>query len=324
MKNLNNQDWNIIKGQFTEYMKQKHFSSSHIYAVLNATNQFYDFIISHYDKFDIKQITSDMLDKFHNSLIERKLFSSSIHSYLKRLKTFFRFLIKSKYILFNPMDKIDIPKVEMRLPKEIPTIKQMEKVLNLPDINSLVGLRDKAILELFYSTAIRRDELRKLNIYDIDLEQGYLRVQGKGRKERVVPVGKTACYWVKKYLNQSRVKLAEGKYTQAMFVNWLGDRLGIMSVGKIVVRYMKKAGYKFNTHAIRHACASHLMQNGAKLKYIQMLLGHSRLSTTQIYTHIVKKDLIKVYNATHPSAKRKEIVRFEGGDRFLRLKSKKH
>ena len=93
-----------------------------------------------------------------------------------------------------------------------------------------------------------------------------------------------------------------------------------MSVGKIVVRYMKKAGYKFNTHAIRHACASHLMQNGAKLKYIQMLLGHSRLSTTQIYTHIVKKDLIKVYNATHPSAKRTDFIPFQGNGKFKIIK----
>lgn len=318
MMNLNNQDLSLIKMKFVGFMKQKNYSESYITSSLKNTDRLYEFIFLNYGELNIKEITTEILEKYHTFLIEKKIAASTIYTYFNNIKAFFKFLVKARFILFNPADKISIPEVEKRLPKNIPTIRQMKKVLSLPKINSIIGLRDKAVLELLYSTGIRREESVKINIYDIDFEQGYLRVQGKGRKERIVPVGKTACMYVQKYLNEARPKLTAGKYTQALFINQYGGRIAYGRVGKTVLTYMKKAGYKFNTHSIRHAFATHLLQNGAKLKYIQTMLGHSQISTTQIYTSVVKKDLIKVYNETHPCAKRTDFIPFHGNGKLYK------
>ena len=307
---------NLILFKFADYMRKKNFSNQYIDSCLKNVNRLFDFVSSLSKDLNYKEITTDILEKYHSFLIKNKISTPTISTYFNCLKSFFNFLIKTRQILFNPMDKMEFPKLEKTVLKNIPSIRQMKKILKLPN-TSTIGLRDKAILELLYSTGIRREELTKINIYDIDLEQGYLRVQGKGKKERIVPVGKNACIHIQNYINLSRPNLAGERYTQSLFINQYGKRIAYGRVGKTVLFYMKKAGYTFNTHSIRHAFATHLLQNGAKLKYIQMMLGHSRLSTTQIYTKVVKKDLIKVYNETHPSAKRDDFIPFQWNGRLV-------
>lgn len=306
-------NWDLVLIKFAEHLKIKNYSQIHINNTLKKLNLFHDFLIAHYHKDNIKEITREMIEKYINSLIEKKLKINSIANYLDYVDALFRFLVKSRYLLFNPTDKIEMPKRELKLAHLVPSIEQMKKVLSLPDIKSVSGLRDKAVLELMYSSGLRREEVVKLNIYDIDFENGYLRVQGKGRKERVIPVGKRACEWIQKYLQSSRIHwIKNNRYTQALFINQYGERIAYGRVGKIVLYYMKKAGLKFSPHCIRHAFATHLLQRGAKLRYIQAMLGHSDLSATQIYTNVVKKDLKRVLLATHPEARKERDYHYTG------------
>lgn len=313
-------DFDLVKIKFCEYLNIKNYSPVFIDSALKKISQFHDFIMAKYGKFHVKEITTEMVEKYMDSLIERKLKTSSIINYIEYIKTLFRFLVKSKYLLFNPVDKIELPERQRRLPKNIPTISEMERVLDIPDVNSLIGLRDKAILELLYSSGLRREELLKINIYDIDFEQGYLRIMGKGKKERVVPVGKTACQYIQKYLNESRPRLLKNKFNQAMFINQYGERIAYGRVGKIVLEYMRKAGLHYGPHCIRHAFATHLLQRGARLRYIQEMLGHSDIGTTQIYTTVVKKDLRRVIEETHPEARKTRDVSFKSDGRLFHRK----
>ncbi len=304
-------DWDFIKIKFSEYMKRRNWSARYITGVLRSIERLYDFIIETYGKFDIRAITKEMLEKYEDYLINKDLTSTTICSYFEHIRALFKFLIKEKYILFNPAESLVLPKIEKRLPKNIPTIKRMEKILNMPDIKNSFGLRNRAILELLYSTGIRREEVVKINIYDIDLEDGFLRVQGKGKKERLVPVGKMACDFIRKYLIKVRPELIKDNSERGLFINRYGWRLSHVSIGKLVKRYMLKAGFKYSTHSIRHAFATHLLQRGARIKYIQEMLGHSLISTTQIYTNVVKEELKKVHSRTHPEAKKKNFVKFK-------------
>ena len=310
------QEWERVKKEYAGYLSVKNYSKMYIQGSMKKLDIFHKFIVSNYRgfkiRFDIKKITAEMIEKYMNYLIDKGLKYSTVINYVEYVKTIFKYLVKKKYILFNPADRLEMPRREKRLPKNIPTIEEMRKILNKPDVNNVYGLRDKAVLELLYSTGIRRDELRKLNIYDIDLSEGYMRVQGKGKKERVVPVGAVAIKWVEKYINEGREKIKRDKTTQALFLSQYGERISYTSIGGIVRRYAEEAGYKFSVHSIRHAFASHLMKRGAGLRYIQEMLGHNNISTTQVYTEVVKEDLRKILEERHPEA-RGEFIRFGGG-----------
>jgi site-specific recombinase XerD len=180
----------------------------------------------------------------------------------------------------------------------------MKRILDLPDISDPLEFRDKAILELFYSTGIRREELRNINVYDLDLENGFLKVKGKGKRERMVPVGKTACSWILKYLDKIRPEHVRDPKEQAFFLTRSGGRLCCELIAQIVKKYLNKAGLSgFSTHSIRHAFASHLIQNGCQVKYIQEMLGHSSLDTTKIYTHLRKEDQREALERSHPEGR---------------------
>lgn len=172
------------------------------------------------------------------------------------------------------------------------------KFLSLPDVQTPLGIRDRAIMELIYSSALRREEVTRLTLYDLDLKKGTLRVIGKGDKERIVPVGKIARYWIHRYVKESRGSSRD----EHLFLNWQAVRGAFLGngIGLIFIRYSKLFGKKVTAHDLRHAAATHMLQNGAPSRMLQAFLGHAQLLTTQVYTHVLSEDLRVVLNRHHP------------------------
>jgi integrase/recombinase XerD len=189
------------------------------------------------------------------------------------------------------------------LPKTLLSVEEVEHVLNQPDVTEVTGIRDRAILETFYSTGIRRFELARLQLYDVDLAHGTVMIrQGKGRKDRLIPVGARACAWIGKYLDSVRPRLAARADEMRVFLTDYGEAFEKNRLGDLVKRYMRHAGIpQGSCHAFRHACATHMLENGADIRFIQALLGHSELSTTQIYTQVSIAKLKEIHAATHPA-----------------------
>lgn len=230
----------------------------------------------------------------------------SVRTVLRRLsalRSFFKFAMREKLIQENPLEEIDSPKKEKRLPISV-TYEEVEILFSQPDLSSYLGFRDRVIMELFYSSGLRLSELANLNRLDCDLDHQILKIYGKGKKERQTPITKTAAEWVKNYLNHPERLLVE-KDPKAIFLNKWGTRLTPRSIDRNFAAYLKASGLseRITPHTIRHTIATHWLENGMDLKTIQMLLGHTSLSTTTIYTHVSPKLKREVYDKTHPRAK---------------------
>ena len=209
-----------------------------------------------------------------------------------------------QFIELDPSTELELPKSEDRLPTSVLTAKQVETLLNQPDITTRLGLRDRAILETFYSSGIRCGELLGLDVYDINHEREILTVrQGKNKKDRVVPIGTRALTWIEKWTNDIRPDLVTQSSAQALFVSKNGKRLHPNFLSGLVKRYLTSIGieYRGACHLLRHTAATLMMENGADLRSLQMFLGHARLNTTQIYTHVSVKRLQEVHRKTHPA-----------------------
>lgn len=229
--------------------------------------------------------------------------SSTISRNLASIRSFYQYLVNEQYIKKDPTLNLESPKMEKRLPKVL-TVKEVDLLLKQPDIREPLGLRDKAMLELLYATGIRVSEMISLNIDNINLEMGYIRCMGKGSKERIIPVGNIATRYLREYLAGSRQTLLKDSSEQALFVNHYGNRLTRQGFWKIIKAYAQKANIntKITPHTLRHSFATHLLENGADLRSVQEMLGHSDISTTQIYTHLTRKRIREVYEKTHPRA----------------------
>lgn len=221
---------------------------------------------------------------------------------LAAIKSFFRYLLKKEIIENNPLDLVSTPKIPKKLPNYLEQ-KEMEKVLEQPFTNDEAGKRDRAILELLYSTGIRVSELVMLNIDSVDLALNYARVHGKGDKERIVPIGTKAAEAIVDYLEKVRPKWNIHN-NNALFLNKYGNRLSTRWVREIAKKYCFKAAVNeiLSPHGFRHSFASHLLDNGADLRVVQELLGHQKISSTQIYTHVSMRKLKQVYHMAHPRA----------------------
>lgn len=220
------------------------------------------------------------------------------------IRAYFKWATRARFILYNPAAELILPKVMPRLSRYVLTVIDVEAIINATDVTTLLGVRDRAILEVLYSSAIRRSELINLRIYDVDARRGSVFVKsGKGDKDRLVPLGERACAWVNKYLLDVRPALGIGNDQETLFLSQLGDKFDDATIGEVVKRYIAKAGIvvKGACHLFRHACATHMLENGADSRYIQALLGHSNLSTTQIYTHVALAKLKEIHTATHPA-----------------------
>jgi len=249
---------------------------------------------------DFEKIDYLSLRKYLAVLKEKNLGSRTVGRRLSALRSFFKFLTREGYIKTNPILMLSSPKLEKHLPSfmsEEEVYKLIESAFARSD-KDLLGLRDRAILEAFYSSGLRISELVGLNLDDIDFISGVIKVRGKGKKERIVPIGETALVTIKKYLDKRK------KQTNALFLNNNSRRITTRGVGYVLVKYLKAAGIRpgISAHTFRHSFATHLLNRGADLRTVQELLGHANLSTTQIYTHLTTEKLKSVYDKAHPHA----------------------
>ena len=235
---------------------------------------------------------------------DRGLGTSSISRRLVSIKVFFRYLQQEGLLRSNVTDTMDSPKLWKVLPSVL-TTKEVERLLDAPSPQTAHGIRDKAILETFYGTGLRVSALGQLKIDDIHFDAGYLRCMGKGKKERVVPVGESARGLIRQYLDEVRPSLVkQGVDTRALFLTRLGRAFNRRGLWKLIKKYARQAGITKNVkpHTLRHSFASHLLANGAPLRVIQEMLGHSDITTTQIYTHVDPARLKSVHAQYHPRA----------------------
>ena len=230
--------------------------------------------------------------------------SSSIARCLSSIKSFCRFLCNENYLQENPAEILESPRLWQKLPRVISPA-EVSAILEAPNPDTSIGIRDKAMLELLYATGVRVSELIALKTSDVDLRVGYLRTLGKGGKERVVPIGEIAQNAIEVYLEKSRIILLRGQLADEIFVSRLGKKMSRQGFWKILKNYVLLANISVNVspHSLRHAFATHLLEHGADLRSVQEMLGHSDISSTQIYTHILEKRMRQVHDQFHPRAR---------------------
>jgi len=227
----------------------------------------------------------------------------SISRRLSAIKSFHRFLVREKLSKEDPSSSIDTPRLWKKVP-DVLDLHEVGKMLSQPNIRQVMGIRDKAILELMYATGLRVSEVSKLRSNSCNLEAGFLKVKGKGGKERIVPLGKTALHFISRYLKDSRPRILKKRVTDSLFVSSYKRGLSRQSIWKMIKFYIKSARIKKNVspHTLRHSFATHLLEGGADLRSVQEMLGHSSIATTQIYTHINKARLKEIHTKFHPRA----------------------
>ena len=241
---------------------------------------------------------------FLQHLKELKKSSATVIRMVSSLRKFHQYLKQEQRSSVDPMLHIDTPKKAQILPKVL-SMSEVEKIIETPNVDEVLGLRDRAILEVMYATGLRVSELTELKMDDLHLSLGLIQTIGKGDKERIIPIGDLAIKWIENYLKYSRIKLEKSdKRSSYLFLNHHGRKLTRQGIWKNLKAVVKKAEIEkeVTPHTLRHSFATHLLENGADLRVVQELLGHSDISTTQIYTHITKQRMAKVYKTYHPRA----------------------
>jgi integrase/recombinase XerD len=298
--------------KFEEYMQSRGFSARTIPDYLHNVKLFLEYLegvgiaaIGEVDRALVADYQIRLLDQTHRG---RPISSVTKLRRLSTVRCFCGYLVKSGALTADPTTDLELPKRPKHLPKNILTKKEMGKLLALPDLKTPLGIRDRAILEVFYSTGIRASELCNLTLNDIDIARGELRInQGKNAKDRVVPLGEVACDYLELYLRKSRKELASSGQP-VLFVTKSGKQFNYTTLSHLITGLGQKAGLKKHiaSHNLRHTCASHLLQGKADIRHIQEILGHRSLATTQIYTKVEISDLKKVHRRCHPR-ERKEV-----------------
>lgn len=234
-------------------------------------------------------------------LREKNLKANSISRNLSAIRGFHKFLVKGEFATVDPTVVLESPKIGRKLPVVL-TYPEVSKILEQADVSTFLGLRDKAILEIMYACGLRISEAIGLSVNDLFLKEGFIRVFGKGSKERVIPIGSEAVHWLKRYWSKARPHLAKQFSQSILFLNNRGRKLSRMGVWKILQFYVQKAGIKKKVypHTFRHCFATHLLEGGADLKAVQEMLGHADISTTEIYTHLDTSYLKQVHKEAHP------------------------
>jgi integrase/recombinase XerD len=258
-------------------------------------------------KTEAAQVNRDDVVDFLSGLYKEKLDSRSVARFLVSLRSFYKYLLMEDQVRLDPTENLESPKIRQSLPTYL-RVDEVDRLLSAPDATTPVGLRDRAILEVLYSTGLRVSELINLRITDVDVRLGCVRCVGKGNKERLVPIGRKAITAVEQYLAQSRPKYARPgsppPHNQVLFLSRTGRRLSRISIWKFMHSYGVRLGLRgrLTPHKLRHSFATHLLERGADLRSVQLMLGHADISTTQIYTHVVEERLKEVYRAHHPRA----------------------
>ena len=254
-------------------------------------------------KVKLRAVDNVCLRGFLAELHQKNLSKSSAARKLAAIRSFFQFCLKKGWLEDNPAKSVATPKTDQHVPGFL-SEDEMEKFLELPKEDDVLGVRDKAILELFYASGIRLSELVGINLEDLSLEEKMLRVRGKGKKERIVPFGRKAAESVAAYLRLRMMIPKKSLEEKALFLNYQGTRIAARSVERMMAKYIRRTSIrrKVSPHSLRHSFASHLLSRGADLRVIQELLGHESLATTQKYTHLDLKQLLDVYRKSHPRA----------------------
>jgi integrase/recombinase XerD len=302
---------------FFEFMKFKNFSH-HTLSQREANLRFFFQWCEQRGITRPDEVTRPILERYQRYLYYNNLPSGrplSVRSQFLRLQTikaFYRWLTRKNHILSNPAADIDFPKLEKRLPRDVLTIAEVEQIMRVPDITTPLGLRDRAILETFYSTGMRRAELLNLRLYDLNPETGVVCIRlGKGKKDRIIPIGDRAYLWIRKYIEDARPKLVMEPDEGSIFLAYNGTPLADGSLGELVRNLLIKSeiGKRGSCHLFRHTMATHMLEGGADIRFIQQMLGHAQLTTTEIYTQVSMRKLREVFMATHPGARLKRKSR---------------
>ena len=296
----------LVDSFFIYLESEKNLAFKTIKAYNNDWIDFYDFLEKSMS-INLTAAKIDVIDhliirKYLAQMNSRSLQKTTIARRLAAIKSFFRYAVKKEIIMQNPLENVTTPKIPKKLPRYLEQ-NEMFKVLEQPSALTDDGIRDKAILELLYGAGIRVSELVQLDLDNIDLSYGYVRVTGKGNKERLVPVGSVAVEALARYIGDIRPHWDKDSQ-KAVFLNKKGGRLSDRTVRSLARKYCYQAGTReiISPHGFRHSFASHLLDNGADLRVVQELLGHKKISSTQIYTHVSKAKLRKVYHLAHPRA----------------------
>lgn len=289
---------------FHSYLeKERGYSQHTCVSYIHDLHRFNDFLIEYTGSSDI---SADSIDKqairhFLGKEFEVKFSSKTVGRRLASIKSFFKYLIKAEVVNNNPALYVKTPKTSKPLPNFIDE-KMIDELMNAPPKNTITGLRDRAILELFYSTGIRLSELININFRNIDFNNNLIRVVGKGNKERLIPFGNRAMKAIENYREKSGRSLKTTDMDTPLFVNSKGERISQRTVQRSVSMYLRLVteGEHLGPHTLRHSFATHLLDRGADLRAVKDLLGHSSLSSTQIYTHVQPERMKKIYKKAHP------------------------
>ena len=259
-----------------------------------------------------REVTKPIVERYQRHLFHlrkengKPLSFRAQYARLMHVRGYFKWLARQNALLWNPASDLDLPRPEQRLPKHVLTASEAERVLAQPDLSDPLGVRDRAMLETFYSTGIRRMELVKLGVYDLDIEREILMVrQGKGKKDRMLPLGERALAWIERYVGDVRPDLVMPPDPGTLFLTNQGEAFSPAHLTRLVRTYVAAAetNKQGACHLFRHTMATLMLENGADIRYIQEMLGHAELTTTQIYTRVSIKQLQAVHALTHPAAK---------------------
>jgi integrase/recombinase XerD len=287
--------------QFLHYiLVEKGLSKNTIDAYSHGLNRFLDYLRRKGIQ-EMPKVSKLDIRAFLLGLKRQGLSTKSVVRNLAAIRSFFRFLIQEGILDANPIEELESPKIERKLP-EILTLKEVEQLLGQPNSQTPLGIRDRTMLEVLYATGMRVSELTKLPVQQVNLEGGYVLVFGKGSKERIIPLGSEAMKWIALYLSSARERLAKGKESPSLFINRSGKGMSRQQFWKNIKAYGRRAGIRkrITPHLLRHSFASHLLEGGADLRSVQLMLGHADISTTQIYTHVTGERLKKIHQRYHP------------------------
>jgi integrase/recombinase XerD len=290
--------YNLVD-QFIDYLRvERGLAGNTVEAYSRDLNAFFQFLEGR--EFSALHLTEEQIEQYVSTMRGR-LSQRSVARNISAIKMFFRFLATEGKIEMSPVRFLQTPRLSKRLPGVL-SQGEVEKLLLQPDLSTPRGKRDGAMLEILYATGLRVSELVNLKVLAVNLEAGYLRTFGKGSKERIVPLGEKAIVAVREYLSGGRRSLAKRTSSPYLFVSSRGRPMTRQGFWKIIKKYGQKAGInkKITPHSIRHSFASHLLEGGADLRSVQVMLGHSDISTTQIYTHVTRRRLKELHEKCHP------------------------
>jgi integrase/recombinase XerD len=293
--------FDILVDQYINYLVfEKGLSEKTIESYTSDLSKFLAFLKEKRIK-DITQADTPIILKHLIALRESGLGSKSCARHLITLRGFYKFLAQEKILEFDPAKLIDLPKSGLKLP-DVLSVSEVNLLLSVPDSNTLLGKRNSAMLELLYAAGLRVSELVNLKFLDVNLEACFVRVMGKGSKERIVPFGLYAKNKIDNYINNSRPLLLKNRVSQYLFVARAGKPITRQGFWKLLRQYVKQAGIKkkVTPHSLRHSFASHLLEGGADLRTVQVMLGHVDISSTQIYTHVARDHLRQIHEKYHP------------------------